>query len=122
MLTLKIIYRDSTQWVGGIRSVTEMESAEYGPDAVDPIPCFERLHAVGLTTAHPTLGEGDELEPRDYPLARAWGGTIHVGTYNPESFVKAVLVEYENGREDTYICPTGATFLLGQDGKTLDRM
>jgi hypothetical protein len=123
MLTLKMAFASGTQWVGGIRSISELETT-FLPDDFDPASGDALDHFGSLRKAGEPLEDGEEWDDRRmFPLLRAWQGTIHVGTYEPSTPVKALLVEFADGsRSDTYIVPSGGTFIMGDDGQTLDRL
>lgn len=121
MLTLKMMFASGTQWVAGVRSVYELETA-FLPDDFDPATGDALDHFGALRKAGEPRKGGSE-DRREYPLLRAWGGTIHVGTYEAATPVKALLVEFVDGaRTDTYVVPSGCTYLLGSDGKNVDRL
>jgi hypothetical protein len=121
MLTLKMCFAWTTQWVGGVTTVTELESAHlpanFDPKTGDALDHFAVLKRVGSELTQPAENR------EEWPAYRAWQGTIHVGTYEPDTFVKALLVETEGKRTtDTYIVPSLCTYLLGPDGSNVDRL
>jgi hypothetical protein len=120
MLTLKIMHPWSTQWVAGVRSVTELESAhlpsDFNSERDYALDHFTVLRRAGLP------GPDSDSPRSEWPFQRAWQGAIHVGAYEPDTTVKAVLVEIEGGLTHTYIVPSGCTWLLGPDGANVDRL
>lgn len=106
MLTMKILYPDGTEWVGGVAQVREMGVACLGGDDRPEDP-------------RKAADEVIDLFPGP---AKGWRGTIHVGSYPPGQWVKALVVERIDGTEGTWIVPMNDTYLLGPDGSTIDRI
>jgi hypothetical protein len=99
MMTFKVVSDDGVSWVPDVQSVT-------------------------LCPGFMSVSPGDDVQSHfceEYrqPADLVWHVT---GPSDRQWIAIPVQVRHQNGRTDVYIVEEGTAYLLGPDGKTLDRL
>ncbi len=106
MFTLKVLFADGTKWIPGVTRITQCGVACLGDD---PQPEDRRQACDAILDLFPGP-------------AKRWRGHIHVDSYPNNTWLTALVVDFADDSEATYIVPRENAYLLGPDGATIDRL